>query len=101
MLNIYITYIKTVIRPGGGVMAKKTKGVPSSNSFEAPSTSLEKTLAGLFSSVLGIGRIGINDNFFNLGGNSLQAVWLLTLVRDSLGLEIPPEFVYFKPTVAH
>ena len=38
--------------------------------FVAPRTALEQVLAGIFSSVLGIDRVGLLDNFFELGGHS-------------------------------
>ena len=41
--------------------------------YEAPSGHAETTLADIWSRVLGVDRIGVNDNFFDLGGDSIQA----------------------------
>jgi acyl carrier protein len=60
----------------------------------------EKILAGMVSNILGIERVGVTDNFFKLGGDSLQAMRLLAMIQDTLGVEIPPESVFLQPTVA-
>jgi acyl carrier protein len=48
----------------------------------APRTDLERTLAGIWAEVLGIEEIGVEDDFFSLGGDSLLAATLLARVEE-------------------
>jgi amino acid adenylation domain-containing protein len=57
--------------------------------FLAPRTSTEETLAALWSRVLGVERIGLNDSFFDLGGHSLLATQVISRVREAFRVEIP------------
>jgi len=68
--------------------------------FVAPSTAREHTIAACFSQVLGISKIGINDNFSDLGGDSIQAVELALLMEERLATRIPSEMFWDKFTVA-
>ena len=65
-----------------------------------PGTSLEKVLAGMIGEVLGIDRVGLHDNFFDLGGHSMRAVELIARLRDTFGIDVPLFHVFDVPTVA-
>ena len=67
--------------------------------FVAPRTALEHVLAGIFSSVLGIDRVGLLDNFFELGGHSLMATQVASRVRESLGIDLPLRRIFERPAV--
>ncbi|MFD7235848.1 amino acid adenylation domain-containing protein [Streptomyces syringium] len=69
-------------------------------SSRAPRTPLEETLCTLFTETLGGERIGIDDSFFDLGGNSLLAMRLASRVRTVLDAELPVRAVFDAPTVA-
>lgn len=60
----------------------------------APRTDLERQLCRIWGEMLGVGQIGIYDNFFDLGGHSLLAVQLLSRLKDELGIELSLEVVY-------
>jgi acyl carrier protein len=59
--------------------------------FVPPSTPVEELLAEVFAEVLGIekGRIGVHDNFFDLGGHSLLGNRVVVILYDRWGLEVP------------
>ncbi|GAA1124299.1 hypothetical protein GCM10009577_54500 [Streptomyces javensis] len=60
----------------------------------------EQVLAGLFAEVLGVPGVGVDDNFFALGGHSLAATRLAGRVRSVLGVELAVHEVFDRPTVA-
>ncbi|WP_344456180.1 amino acid adenylation domain-containing protein, partial [Actinocorallia aurantiaca] len=57
--------------------------------YVAPRTATETALAGLWSELLGLDRVGVTAGFFDLGGNSLAAVRLVAEIRDRFGAELP------------
>jgi FkbH-like protein len=65
----------------------------------APRGDLEVTLAAIFAEVLGIAEVGVRDGFFELGGQSVGVVRILSRVRDALGVELGPEVFFAGPTV--
>ncbi len=68
--------------------------------FLAPRTSLEKTLAGIWATVLQIEQVGIHDNFFALGGDSLLATEVLAHIHNTLLLDVEVSCIFEAPTVA-
>ncbi|MBW4619344.1 MAG: amino acid adenylation domain-containing protein [Cyanosarcina radialis HA8281-LM2] len=68
--------------------------------FIAPRTSIEQKLAQIWTQVLGIEQIGVNDNFFDLGGHSLLTAQLLSHIRDTFEVELPLIALFQAPTVA-
>jgi acyl-CoA synthetase (AMP-forming)/AMP-acid ligase II len=67
--------------------------------FVAPQTQAEKTLAAIWSQVLGIERIGAQDNFFALGGDSLRATLVISRVRQAFHIEFPLRSLFEMQTV--
>jgi amino acid adenylation domain-containing protein len=68
--------------------------------FIAPEGALEDSLAALWTELLGIAPIGVHDNLFELGGDSLLAIRLLSRVRQAQGVELHPALFFKTPTVA-
>src|SRR2546423_14185251 len=64
-----------------------------------PRTAREEVLCGLFAEVLGIEGVGIDDNFFALGGDSIVSIQLVSRARKA-GLVITPRAVFQHQTVA-
>jgi amino acid adenylation domain-containing protein len=65
--------------------------------YAAPRTSMERILAAIWSSVLGVPRVGREDDFFVLGGHSLLATQMLSRVREACGVELPLRSVFELP----
>jgi amino acid adenylation domain-containing protein len=59
-----------------------------STPYQQPRTPLERTVAALVADVMGIDGVGLLDDFFELGGDSLRAVRLIDGIRQRLGLEL-------------
>ncbi|MCC7502590.1 MAG: amino acid adenylation domain-containing protein, partial [Flavobacteriales bacterium] len=66
--------------------------------YAAPSTGAQKTLANVWADLLGIDRVGIDDNFFDLGGNSLLSIQAVGPLEGH-GLKLPIVKLYQHPTV--
>ncbi|HEX5159838.1 MAG TPA: amino acid adenylation domain-containing protein [Ktedonobacterales bacterium] len=67
--------------------------------YVAPQTALERQLSTIWTEVLGLPQISIYDNFFDLGGVSLQALEVISRLRD-LGIELAPEALLQYQTIA-
>ncbi|GAB3143133.1 type I polyketide synthase [Micromonospora sonneratiae] len=66
----------------------------------APTTELEATLVAVWQDALGVPAVGIDDDFFALGGNSLVAVQLIAAMRKAVGVRLPMRSMFETPTVA-
>jgi amino acid adenylation domain-containing protein len=68
--------------------------------YADPRNELERTIAALWREVLGIDRVGADDNFFDLGGHSLLAAQVQMRLSDALGREVALLDLFRYPTVA-
>ncbi len=68
--------------------------------FRAPSTPIEEIVAGVFADVLGVDRIGADDDFFALGGNSLIATQVVARLGAALDAQVPVRTLFEASTVA-
>lgn len=80
-------------QPDGSRPAIETEWVP-------PRNDLEDKLAAVWSDVLGIDRIGVHDDFFDLGGYSLLATEVVYRIRQTVGRSIPVATLFNAPTIA-
>jgi hypothetical protein len=65
----------------------------------APQSDLERTIAEIWQDVLRVGRVGLHDNFFDLGGNSLLLAQAHSRLRDRLGCDVSLVELFRFPTV--
>ena len=97
MIPAYFVYMgKMPLTPNGKIDRKALpepdhsgshQGTP--NTFIAPTTDNEKTISRLWKEILQLEDVGIHDNFFDLGGNSLNVIQLNWKLKETFGKEIP------------
>ena len=68
--------------------------------FARPHTATELALAGIWTELLKVENIGINDDFFDLGGRSLLAIKAVSRIRDVFEVDLPLRTLFERPTVA-
>ena len=81
-------------------LAKEAAQQDSEEAYVAPINSVEEKIAGIWSQLLGIERVSINDNFFHIGGNSIFAIQLISRLNKTFNLELPLRTVYDKPQLS-
>jgi NADPH:quinone reductase-like Zn-dependent oxidoreductase/acyl carrier protein len=67
--------------------------------FVAPRTEAESQIAEIWRDLLGVNPVGIHDRFFELGGDSLIGVQVLSRIRKALNVQLPSSVLYEGPTV--
>ncbi|MEM7588399.1 MAG: condensation domain-containing protein, partial [Acidobacteriota bacterium] len=72
----------------------------SAREYRAPETPTEGIVAGIWSEVLGVDRVGLDDHFFDLGGHSLLATQVVSRLRNAFEVEVPLRKLFEAPTVA-
>jgi amino acid adenylation domain-containing protein len=73
--------------------------ISSEQEFIAPATEVEEKLAAIWAEVLGVDRVGVSDNFFEMGGHSLLAMRVISLTRKAFDTEVPLHYIFKMPTV--
>jgi amino acid adenylation domain-containing protein/thioester reductase-like protein len=68
--------------------------------YRAPTTAAEEILAGIYAEVLGLERVGVDDSFFESGGDSLSAMRVIAAVNTALDADLSVRAVFEAPTVA-
>ncbi|MET0396582.1 MAG: amino acid adenylation domain-containing protein, partial [Longimicrobiaceae bacterium] len=68
--------------------------------YRAPTDPTEDILAGIYAQVLGHARVGIDDSFFDLGGDSLSAMRLIAAINTGLDADLPVRALFDAPTIA-
>lgn len=67
--------------------------------YIAPHTPIEEVIAGIWTQVLGVEQVGVDDNFFEQGGHSLLATQLISRLRNAFHIELPLRQIFECPTV--
>ena len=68
--------------------------------YTPPRTATERVLAGLWAETFGLERVGIHDNFFDLGGHSLLVTHLISKIRAAFDVELPLGTLFEVSTIA-
>lgn len=97
----YILLDALPLSPNGKVdrQALPLPALISQQSYRSPSTPIERTLAEIWAQVLGLDRVGIHDNFFEIGGDSIQSMRIIAKAKQA-GLSLQPALLFQHPTIA-
>ena len=68
--------------------------------YVEPRNDIERTLVGFWQELLGVGQVGVEDDFFALGGHSLIAVRLFAMVKKAFRVDFPISILFEAPTIA-
>jgi amino acid adenylation domain-containing protein len=68
--------------------------------YLSPRTLLEEKLSSLVANLLGVCPVGVNDNFFLIGGHSLFGTQVIARIRDTFGVDLPLRSIFESPTPA-
>jgi acyl carrier protein len=71
-----------------------------SNEYIAPRNETEQALAGIWQELLSVEKVGVHDNFFDLGGHSLKALQVISFIRKELQVELWIRDLFMYPTIA-
>lgn len=77
----------------------ETRSSEAAHSYVAPRTALEEHLARIWSELLGVDKVGIRDNFLELGGHSLIAIRVLSRVARECGADLQVQSLFDAPTI--
>ncbi|GFG95660.1 amino acid adenylation domain-containing protein [Mycobacterium timonense] len=102
MVPTHIVVLDEFPMTSSGKIDRKALPAPAfaTTAFRAPQTQTEKIVAGLFAEVLAIDKVGADDSFFDLGGDSLSAMRLIAAVNTVLDADLSVRAVFEAPTVA-
>jgi amino acid adenylation domain-containing protein len=70
-----------------------------SSTYQAPRNPVEEKVADIWQEILGVEKVGVTDNFFEVGGHSLRVIRVLSKVRGEFGVDIKIEDVFSHPTI--
>jgi thioesterase domain-containing protein len=103
MLPSSLTWMERFPMLPNGKLNRRALPVPqttsASTSFEPPATEIEKTLAAIWKDVLELERVGVRDNFYDLGGSSLQGFMIFARIAERLQISLPAATMLQAPTI--
>jgi amino acid adenylation domain-containing protein len=105
MPSVYMLLDTLPLMPNGKV-DRKALPIPDTSRrqvehvYVPPRTPMEETLVALWQDILGIDQVGIHDNFFHLGGHSLQVMQLVSRIATTLNMPLQVRDIFQYPTIA-
>ncbi|MCJ8270847.1 MAG: condensation domain-containing protein, partial [Psychrosphaera sp.] len=103
MIPTTFTYIDSIPLTANGKVDRRALPAPdfaSEQSYTAPTTELEQQLCQIWQDVLDVEQVGVTDNFFAIGGNSISAIRLSARVRETLSTDLPLALLFEQNTIA-
>lgn len=103
--SVFIFVNALALTPNGKIDCKALPPVDGASAeiargFVAPRTEIEELVAQTWQEVLKLDRIGVDDNFFDIGGHSILAIQIVSRLRDTFNREVGVRSLFEKPTVA-
>jgi acyl carrier protein len=101
---VYVSLAELPLTPNGKVDRKQLPApeggrAPARTGFVAPQAGAEQAIAAIWKDILKTDPIGVDDNFFDFGGHSLQVVQVQNRLREALGIDVPVLKLFQFPTV--
>ena len=106
MIPAYFIRLETMPLTQNGKVDRSALPSPSesrpdlASAYVAPQTVTESKVADIWAQTLNVKRVGIYDNFFDLGGNSVPAVQVIAKINALFGIDLPIRAFFERPTVA-
>jgi amino acid adenylation domain-containing protein/FkbH-like protein len=106
MVPSAFVFLETLpLTPNGKVDRKALPAPPedrsgTSEDLVPPSSPIEQQLSTIWREVLRMNEIGVRDNFFDLGGNSLLAIQVISRIRECFNVELPISALFDAPTIS-
>lgn len=103
MLPSSLTWMERFPMLPNGKLNRRALPLPQSasgsTSFEPPTTEIERKLAAIWTEVLELDRVGVRDNFYDLGGSSLQGFMIFARIAERLNISLPAATMLQAPTI--
>ena len=103
MLPSSLTWMERFPMLPNGKLDRRALPLPQSTSgatlFEPPTTDIERKLAAIWKEVLQLDRVGVRDNFYDLGGSSLQGFMIFARITERLKISLPAATMLRAPTI--
>lgn len=106
MVPVYFVFLDSFPLNQNGKIERRALPAPSykdtlaAQEFVAPHAAAEKKLAAIWMELLKVERIGIHDDFFDLGGDSLLAIRLTLLIQEAFGVVLSMDTFFPSATIA-
>jgi acyl transferase domain-containing protein/thioesterase domain-containing protein len=98
-LHAMIAELRAPEKPAAAVAHSSSASTDAATGADAPRDEIEQKLAAVWSELLGVDRVGLQDAFFDLGGHSLIAVRLFARIRKMWGVDLPLATLFRAPTL--
>lgn len=105
--NFFIKLERLPLSENGKIDANKLPQPSSSSAFstssiqKSPTTAIEKSIAHVWSKLLSIDVLSVDDNFFDIGGHSLLVSQMLVILKKRFNIEVPLQQFLQHPTISH
>ncbi|MDQ4031964.1 MAG: amino acid adenylation domain-containing protein, partial [Actinomycetota bacterium] len=102
--SAFVTLDELPLNPSGKldrkVLPAPDFGAATRIGYVAPRTDVERVVAEIWAEVLGVDRVGVEDSFFELGGDSILSIRVISRLRATFGVDLSPRVLFTHPTVA-